>query len=61
MDLGKMTLTEALVYMEPIAKVYGLRLNRLSDFKICRLITSQLYNSMIWVKMKKYGLKKNNY
>ena len=47
MDLGKMTLTEALVYMEPIAKVYGLRLNRLSDFKICRMITSQLYNSMI--------------
>ncbi len=44
MELSKMKISEALVYMEPIAKVYGLKLNRLEDFKLCKLITSQLYN-----------------
>ncbi len=47
MELGKMKLTEALVYMKPIAKAYGLKLNRLSDFRLCRIITSQLYNSIV--------------
>ena len=46
MELGKMTISEALFYMRPIAKVYGLKLNRIEDFKLCRLITSQLYNTV---------------
>ena len=44
MELSKMKVSEALVYMRPIAKTYGLKLNRLKDFKLCKLITSQLYN-----------------
>ena len=44
MELSKMKVSEAMVYMRPIAKVYGLKLNKVNDFKLCKLITSQLYN-----------------
>ena len=44
MELSKMKVSEALVYMKPIEKTYRLKLNRLKDFKLCKLITSQLYN-----------------
>lgn len=43
-DIGKMTITEAYEYIKPIADVYGLRLNRLRDFKLARMILVNLYS-----------------
>lgn len=42
--VGKMTLLEAIPHLNPIAKSYGLKLNRLKDFKLARLILVNLYN-----------------
>ena len=36
--LGKMTITEAYKYLNPIAKRFGLKLNRVEDFNFARLI-----------------------
>lgn len=47
MALGKMTITEALIYLGPIAKQYGLKLNRLKDFNLAKLICANLYNSRV--------------
>ncbi len=47
MQLSKMTITEALVYLKPIAKQYGLKLNRLRDFNTAKLICANLYNNRI--------------
>ena len=33
-----MTITEAYEYLSPIAQRYGLRLNRVDDFRFARLI-----------------------
>lgn len=38
MNIGQMTITEAYKYLQPIARVYGLKLNRVEDFKFTRLI-----------------------
>tara|TARA_R100000908_G_scaffold34624_2_gene15862 strand:+ start:1444 stop:1578 length:135 start_codon:yes stop_codon:yes gene_type:complete len=38
MNIGKMTITEAYKYLNPIAKRFGLNLNRVEDFRSARLI-----------------------
>ena len=38
MNIGKMTITEAYKYLNPIAQRFGLKLNRVNDFKLARLI-----------------------
>ena len=42
--VGKMTLSEALPHLVCIAKAYGLKLNRLKDFRLARIILVNLYN-----------------
>jgi hypothetical protein len=43
MEIGKMKVTEAVKHLDPIAKSYGLKLNRAKDFKLARLILVNLY------------------
>jgi hypothetical protein len=43
MEIGKMKVTEAVKHLDPIAKSYGLKLNRVKDFKLARLILVNLY------------------
>ena len=38
MNIGKMTITEAYKYLNPIAERFGLNLNRVEDFRSARLI-----------------------
>jgi|32_taG_2_1085360.scaffolds.fasta_scaffold00163_28 hypothetical protein len=42
--VGSLTISEAKKLLEPIALSYGLKLNRLRDFKLARLILVNLYN-----------------
>jgi hypothetical protein len=42
--VGKMTLSEALPHLDSIGKAYGLKLNRLKDFRLARIILVNLYN-----------------
>ena len=44
MEIGKMTISEAYPHLNVIAKSYGLKLNRVKDFKFARLILANLYN-----------------
>ena len=44
MDIGKMTISEAYPHLNTIALAYGLKLNRVKDFKFTRLILVNLYN-----------------
>jgi len=44
MEIGKMTISQAMPYLSNIAKSYGLRLNRSREFKLARLILVNLYN-----------------
>ena len=39
-----MKISEAYIHLHPIAKAYGLRLNRAKDFKFARIILVNLYN-----------------
>jgi hypothetical protein len=43
MELGKMTITEAYPYLRSIAVAYGLKLNRVKDFKFARIVLANLY------------------
>ena len=45
MNLGQMTVTEAYPHLQAVANAYGLKLNRLKDFRIARLILANLYNT----------------
>ena len=44
MEVGKMTISEAYPHLKMIANVYGLKLNRVKEFKFARLILVNLYN-----------------
>jgi hypothetical protein len=44
MEVGKMTISEAYPHLKSIANAYGLKLNRVKDFKFARLILVNLYN-----------------
>ena len=43
MEIGKMKITEALPHLNDVARAYGLRLNRVREFKMARLILVNLY------------------
>ena len=43
MEIGKMTISEVLPHLQAIASVYGLRLNRVKEFKLARVILANLY------------------
>ena len=42
--VGQMPLSEAIKHLEPIAKSLGLRLNRVKEFNMARIILVNLYN-----------------
>jgi hypothetical protein len=44
MEVGRMSISEAYKYLQPIAQAYGLKLNKVRDFKFARLILVNLYN-----------------
>lgn len=41
--IGQMTISEAYPHLKTISLAYGLRLNRVKDFKFARLILANLY------------------
>ena len=44
MEIGKMTISEAYPHLKTISLAYGLKLNRVKDFKFARIILVNLYN-----------------
>jgi len=42
--VGKMTISEAYPHLSVIANAYGLKLNKVKDFKHARIILVNLYN-----------------
>jgi hypothetical protein len=44
MEIGKMTLSKIYPHLKTVALAYGLRLNRVKEFKMARLILVNLYN-----------------
>jgi hypothetical protein len=44
MVIGKMTITEAYPHLNSVALAYGLKLNRVKDFRLARLILANLYS-----------------
>jgi len=42
--VGQMPISEAIKHLDPIAKAYGLRLNRAKEFRFARLVLVNLYN-----------------
>jgi hypothetical protein len=44
MEIGKMTISQAMPYLKSIESNYGLRLNRSKEFKFARIILANLYN-----------------
>ena len=44
MELSKMTISQAYPHLRSVALAYGLKLNRVKDFKFARLILVNLYN-----------------
>ena len=44
MEIGKMTISEALPHLKSAAFAYGLRLNRAKEFKMARIILVNLYS-----------------
>ncbi len=45
MEIGKMKISEVYPYLKEIADEYGLRLNRVNDFKLVRMILANRWNS----------------
>ena len=43
MGIGKMTISQVTPYLNSIASSYGLRLNRVKEFKLARVILANLY------------------
>ncbi len=42
--VGKLTINEAYPHLKLIADMYGLKLNRVRDFKLVRILLVNLYN-----------------
>jgi hypothetical protein len=42
--VGKMSISEVLPHLESISKEYDLKLSRLKDFRLARIILVNLYN-----------------
>jgi hypothetical protein len=47
MSIGKMTVSEVYPHLEKIAKLYDLRLNRVKDFRLARLLLAIKYNAQM--------------
>lgn len=45
MKIGNMTISEAYPHLAKIAKLYDLKLNRVVEFRIARLLLAIKYNS----------------
>ena len=43
MEIGKMTISQTLPYLKSDALTHGLRLNRMKEFKLARIILANLY------------------
>ena len=43
MEVSKMTITEVFPHLKSIANLYGLKLNRVKEFKLARAILINLY------------------
>ena len=43
MEIGKMTISQATPYLKSVALTHGLRLNRVKEFKLARIILANLY------------------
>jgi hypothetical protein len=43
-EIGKMRISEAYPHLKTVASAYGLRLNRVKEFKLARIILVNLYN-----------------
>jgi hypothetical protein len=43
-NIGDLTITEAYPHLRSVANAYGLKLNKVKDFRLARLILSNLYN-----------------
>ena len=44
MEIGKMTISEAYPHLKTIALAYGLKLNKVKDFRFARIILVNLYS-----------------
>lgn len=44
MEIGKMTISEAYPHLKTIALAYGLKLNKVKDFRFARIILANLYS-----------------
>ena len=44
MEIGKMTISEALPHLKSVASAYGLKLNMADDFRLARIILANLYS-----------------
>ena len=42
-EIGKMTISEAYPHLKTVALAYGLRLNRVKEFKFARIVLVNLY------------------
>jgi hypothetical protein len=45
MSIGKMTISEAYPHLKEIADIHGLRLNRVNDFRLARVLLAIKYGS----------------
>ena len=44
MEIGKMTISEVYPHLKTIALAYGLKLNKVKDFRFARIILANLYS-----------------
>jgi hypothetical protein len=44
MEIGKMTISEVYPHLKTIALAYGLKLNKVKDFRFARIILVNLYS-----------------
>ena len=44
MEIGRMTVSQAMPYLNSIASTYGLKLNKVKEFKLARFILANLYS-----------------
>lgn len=42
-EIGKMTVSQAYPHLKSVALAYGLKLNRVKEFKLARIILANLY------------------
>lgn len=43
-EIGKMTVSQAYPHLKSVALAYGLKLNRVKEFKLARIILANLYS-----------------